>query len=134
MKQGVFARASYGATYAPFGRRGAAQDATAGASGVLRVIVETELSLGEPDVEVAVGTALSGRPPHRSEHALLTHSAPASGSDVEALVGPGMENAGLRNPALRKPTHRFPVGTTTLATARERVLPMSLSLGSERLH
>jgi len=27
---------------------------------------------------VAVGTRLTPRPPHRSEHALLTHSAPAS--------------------------------------------------------
>jgi len=45
-------------------------------------------------VTIAVGTALrsegSGRPPHRSERALLTHSAPTSGSIVEAFPGKGM--------------------------------------------
>ena len=32
---------------------------------------------------VAVGTALTGRPPHRSGRALLTHPAPASGQTIK---------------------------------------------------
>jgi hypothetical protein len=35
---------------------------------------------------ITVGTALAGRPPYRSQRALPTHWAPASGSDVEALA------------------------------------------------
>src|SRR5437879_13680502 len=46
---------------------------------------------------VAVGTALrlvgSGSPPRRSQRARLAHWAPASGSGVEAHVGPGMQDA-----------------------------------------
>src|SRR6266705_4394392 len=36
--------------------------------------------------EVAVGTRISPRPPHRSRRALLTHRAPPSGSGVEAVT------------------------------------------------
>ncbi|MCA1601338.1 MAG: hypothetical protein LC776_06740, partial [Acidobacteria bacterium] len=39
---------------------------------------------------IAVGTALAGGPPRRSQRALLTHWAPASGGGVEAHVGEGM--------------------------------------------
>jgi hypothetical protein len=35
--------------------------------------------LRSPDSGVAVGTALAGGPPHRSQHAELPHWAPASG-------------------------------------------------------
>src|SRR5450755_3974494 len=38
----------------------------------------------------AVGTAVAGRPPHRSQRARLTHWALASGPDVEAHAGPWM--------------------------------------------
>lgn len=48
---------------------------------------------------VAVGTALTGRPPHRSERAQLAHSAPVLGSGVEATFRPGMYDAGTRDPA-----------------------------------
>jgi hypothetical protein len=41
--------------------------------------------------------ARSGRPQHRSERALLTHSAPASGAGIEALVGPRVNNACTRD-------------------------------------
>ena len=43
---------------------------------------------------IAVGTALASGPPRRSQRALLTHWAPASGSGVEAHVGEGMPHAG----------------------------------------
>ena len=35
----------------------------------------------------AVGTALKGGPPHRSQRALLTHWAPTSGHDAQSLFG-----------------------------------------------
>ena len=47
-----------------------------------------------PDGPIAVGTALAGGPPHRSQRALLTHWAPASGANVEAFVGVGVQDAG----------------------------------------
>src|SRR5258707_4084829 len=37
-----------------------------------------EIGTSELDPFIAVGTAITGRPPHRSERALLTHSAPTS--------------------------------------------------------
>jgi len=44
---------------------------------------------------VAVGTALAGGPPRRSQRALLTHWAPASGAGVEPHAGPGGHDLGL---------------------------------------
>src|SRR5213078_1489076 len=41
-----------------------------------------------------VGTAVAGGPPHGSQRAGLPHWAPPSGSGVEALVGPGVQDAG----------------------------------------
>jgi hypothetical protein len=49
------------------------------------------ISLDDP---VAVGTALTGGPPHRSQRAELPHWAPASGANVEAFVGVGVQDAG----------------------------------------
>jgi hypothetical protein len=43
---------------------------------------------------IAVGTALAGGPPRRSQRALLTHWAPALGASVEALFGEGVLHAG----------------------------------------
>ena len=43
---------------------------------------------------VAVGTALTGGPPHRSQRAELPHWAPASGSGSEAHFREGMLHAG----------------------------------------
>jgi hypothetical protein len=45
---------------------------------------------------IAVGTALSGGPPRRSQRARLTHWAPALGVGGEPRVGPGMHNTGGR--------------------------------------
>ena len=39
---------------------------------------------------IAVGTAIAGRPPRRSQRARLTHWAPALGSGVKARGWPGM--------------------------------------------
>jgi hypothetical protein len=54
--------------------------------------------------------------PHRSERALLTHSAPASGSDVKALLGPGMKSAGARDPSVGDRQHASPVDRALLAS------------------
>jgi hypothetical protein len=45
---------------------------------------------------VAVGTALTGGPPHRSQRAELPHWAPASGSGSEAHLREGMHHASSR--------------------------------------
>ena len=42
---------------------------------------------------VAVGTAIAGRPPHRSRRALLTHRAPTLDRDEEPLLWPRMQDA-----------------------------------------
>src|SRR6266545_6954006 len=44
---------------------------------------------GRPGVVIAVGTALAGGPPHRSQRALLTHWAPASGQTCSRASGKG---------------------------------------------
>jgi transposase-like protein len=43
---------------------------------------------------IAVGTALAGGPPRRSQRALLTHWAPALSGGVKARVGEGVFHAG----------------------------------------
>ena len=45
---------------------------------------------------VAVGTAVAGRPPHRSQRAELPHWAPALGDGGESLLGPGVQDSRLR--------------------------------------
>src|SRR6266545_1589481 len=42
-----------------------------------------------PGAFIAVGTALAGGPPHRSQRALLTHWAPASGQTCSRASGKG---------------------------------------------
>src|SRR5436309_12658930 len=46
--------------------------------------------------EVAVGTEISLRPPHRSRRALLTHRAPTLDGDEEPLFWPRMQDAWKR--------------------------------------
>ena len=43
--------------------------------------------LGALERTFAVGTALTGGPPHRSQRVLLTHWAPTSGHDAQSLFG-----------------------------------------------
>ena len=51
---------------------------------------------------VAVGTALEGGPPLRSQRAGLPHWAPASGSDGQALGREGVHHAGWWEPSSSK--------------------------------
>jgi hypothetical protein len=43
--------------------------------------------------EVAVGTEITLRPPHRTRRALLTHRAPTLDSDEEPLLRPRVQDA-----------------------------------------
>src|SRR5438128_2604104 len=83
---------------------------------------------------IAVGTALAGGPPRRSQRALLTHWAPASGTNAEAHVREGMHHAGGRQPPIRQAVHAFPVQAGALATAPQRLVPLPRHLGAERRH
>jgi hypothetical protein len=83
--------------------------------------------------EVAVGTALSGRAPHRSEHALLAHSALASGADVKALFRPRVQNCGMWEPSPRDRLHPVPVHAAALASAPKRSVPCKRYLSPEAL-
>jgi hypothetical protein len=46
-----------------------------------------------PVEEVAVGTEITLRPPHRTRRALLTHRAPTLDGDEEPLLRPRMQDA-----------------------------------------
>jgi hypothetical protein len=58
---------------------------------------------------VAVGTAVAGRPPHRSQRALLTHWAPGLDTGVESRVWPGVCDRGWREPSVGEAVHPLPV-------------------------
>ena len=64
---------------------------------------------------VAVGTALTGGPPHGSRRAELPHRAPASGSGCEAHVRVGMHHTDLRKPPSCVSAHPRPGDPTALA-------------------
>ena len=65
---------------------------TAASPAVVSWLPKSSMILGA----VAVGTTLSGRPPHRSGRAALPHPALASGCDDKALRWIGMTDAGVR--------------------------------------
>jgi hypothetical protein len=80
---------------------------------------------------IAVGTALTGGPPHRSQRALLTHWAPASGTNVKASLGVSMRDTNRGQPAVHQAAHSFPRHAVVLAPAREREEPAPGRLLSE---
>src|SRR5437773_4259832 len=92
------------------------------------------MSYASTSTIIAVGTALAGGPPRRSQRALLTHWAPDLGAGVESLVGPGMGDADGRERSLRVAAHPLPVEVVSLTAAPERPVPESHHLGSEGLH
>ena len=73
----------------------------------------------------------SNRPPHRSRRAELLHRAPASGSDIETLVGPGMTDSGWRKPALGDSVHPIPGDRALVASLLERPPPVLDTFRSE---
>ena len=58
--------------------------------------------------EVAVGTEISLRPPHRSRRALLTHRAPTLDGDEEPLFRPRMQDAWKRQMPVSDLLHSRP--------------------------
>ena len=80
---------------------------------------------------IAVGTALTGGPPHRSQRALLTHWAPALGTNAKTHVGKRMHNTGRREPSSREAVHPRPVDPRTLAATLQRLMPELGHLGAE---
>src|SRR5439155_11738009 len=73
---------------------------------------------------VPVGTALAGGPPARSQRALLTHWAPASGTSVEPPLGEGLRDAGRWEPSRRDAVHALPVEAVALAAAPKLRAPV----------
>ena len=84
-----------------------------------------------PEAVIAVGTALAGGPPRRSQRALLTHWAPASGANDEAFVGVGVQDAGWREPPRRETVHPVPVQVASLAAAPQSRAPVPGHLSPE---
>ncbi len=80
---------------------------------------------------VAVGTALSGRPPRRSQRAELLHWAPALGPKVEALVWIGMHDANWRDPCPDKTVHARPRHVGFLVAPVESAHPVPDDLVAE---
>ena len=68
-------------------------------------------------IVIAVGTALTSGPPHRSQRAGLPHWAPASDPGVESHRGERMPYAGGWQPPFGKASHPVPVQPTPLASA-----------------
>src|SRR5215831_3137878 len=82
---------------------------------------------------VAVGTALAGGPPHRSQRAALPHWAPASGGGVEARFGIGVQDAGGWEPPLSEAVYALPGQAVALAAAPKRLAPVPDHLVPEGL-
>ena len=73
--------------------------------------------------EVAVGTEIALRPPHRSRRALLTHRAPTLDGDEEPLFGPRVEDAWERQVPVSDLLHSRPRKSTSLASTHQRAVP-----------
>jgi hypothetical protein len=76
-----------------------------------------------PVEEVAVGTEITLRPPHRSRRALLTHRAPTLDSDEEPLLWPRMQDTWKRQVPVRDRLHSSPRQSVPLAAAHESFVP-----------
>ena len=72
---------------------------------------------------VAVGTAITRRPPHRSRRALLTHRAPTLDGDEEPLLWPRMQDAWERQVPVSDRLHSRPRKSTPLASTHQRAMP-----------
>src|SRR6201982_3979595 len=73
--------------------------------------------------EVAVGTEISLRPPHRSRRALLTHRAPTLDGDEEPLFWPRVQDAWERQVPVSDLLHSRPRKSTSLASTHQRAVP-----------
>ena len=75
------------------GDRAGAPDAV-GRRGPSRPCLFAHRRAGDDLTAIAVGTTLTGGPPHRSQRAELPHWAPASGAGVESHLGKRMLRMG----------------------------------------
>jgi hypothetical protein len=73
--------------------------------------------------EVAVGTEITLRPPHRTRRALLTHRAPTLDGDEEPLLWPRMEDAWEWQVAVSNRLHTGPRQSSPLAATHEGAVP-----------
>ena len=72
---------------------------------------------------VAVGPPVARRPPHRSQRAGLSHWAPASGRNAQAVFGIGVHDSQGGHPTARQSViEPLPVAVT-LVTATAQALP-----------
>ena len=76
-----------------------------------------------PVEEVAVGTRISPRPPHRSRRALLTHRAPTLDGDEEPPLWPRMQDAWERQVPVSDRLHSRPRKSTSLASTHQGAMP-----------
>jgi hypothetical protein len=72
---------------------------------------------------VAVGTALSGGPPHRSQRAELPHWAPTSGTDAQALLRIRVKDAGRWEPLPGQPIQAGLKPSVPLTSSPNRAEP-----------
>ena len=80
---------------------------------------------------VGVGTMVAHSPLHRSQRALLTHWAPASGDDAKSPQRIGVANAGRWQPSSDVTLHALPGHTRLLATSPQRAKPQPNDTVSE---
>jgi hypothetical protein len=73
--------------------------------------------------EVAVGTEITLRPPHRTRRALLTHRAPTLDGDEEPLLRPRMQDAWEWQVPVSDRLHSGPRQSAPLAAAHEGAVP-----------
>src|SRR5216684_3262218 len=81
--------------------------------------------------QVAVGTRITPRPPHRSRRALLTHRAPPSGFGVEAVTWQRVYSSDWRKEAGDELDEPLPAEARRLAAPLERCEPEPLHLVEE---
>jgi len=67
-------------------------------------------------------------PLHRFGRAAFPHPALASGDDPKSPQGIRMTDAGRRQPAVNEPLHPVPVNPASLATSRQRAVPVPTHL------
>jgi hypothetical protein len=79
---------------------------------------------------IAVGTLITGRPPHRTVRAAFLRRVPRV-SDGEALIGPGVKDAGRREKFVSELGDPFPGCLVPLAAPPQRAIPESRDMGTE---
>src|ERR1700727_1805068 len=81
------------------------------------------MALLAPVEEVAVGTEITLRPPHRTRRALLTHRAPTLDGDEEPLLWPRMQDAWEWQVPVSNRLHTGPRQSSPLAATHEGAVP-----------